>query len=256
MRPIRFKTSTAVVVALACIGCVSEEEMQRDRPPPEVGGRFSIGGFSAPTSDHPYGYEGELSAEELALRERSRRFDRTVWQGVLLGAVAGTVIGAVAGGDAEDAVGGAIIGASLGAIAGIYVASKQEQFADLEDQIESMTRDVRKSNEEAKALIASAKLVLAEARRRLVVVNRRLAEGKATQKVLQQERARAWGNRKVVEKAVQGGRDQQVVFESAKRSIVEKGAPASDTRALEAELQDYQRNLATLDEIAAQMGKA
>ncbi|AFL75297.1 hypothetical protein [Thiocystis violascens] len=87
--------------------------MGSGRPPAEVGGRFSIGGLELLEPTDNYGYTGELSPAEQALREQGRKFDRTVWQAVLIGSVAGTTIGAVAGGDAEDAVGGAIVGASI-----------------------------------------------------------------------------------------------------------------------------------------------
>ena len=247
---------SVVVAALVCAGCASEAEPQRDRPPPEVGGRFSIGGFSVATGDEPYGYEGELSETERRMREQSRRFDKTVWQGMLLGAVAGTVVGVVAGGDTEDAVGGAIVGASIGAIAGMYVASKQRQYATLEDQIESMTNDIQASNREAERLIESARLVLAEDRRRLSAVNASIHRGQATEKALAQERARAWGNRKVIEKAAQGARDQQLVFQSASQSLTENQAPAAGTPGLERALEAYQHNIEALDEIAGQMGKA
>ena len=248
-------TGAAVAVLLMLAGCAGGPSVYGDRPPPEVGGRFAIGGFSFGGPDQPYGYEGELSPEEIQLRERARRFEMTVWQGVVIGGVAGTLIGAVAGGDTQDAVGGAMIGGTLGGIAGVYVASKQEQYADTEDQLESMTKDVRESNRETEALIASIRTVLAEDRRRLAAVEARVRSGQATEDALRQERARVWGNRKVIAQAAQDAGDRYRVFDIAGDRFQSKhpGVAAGD---FDAALNDYKQNIDTLDEIADSLERA
>jgi len=251
----RFGVPVALTAAMLVAGCIAEELARPDRPPAEVGGRFSIGGFSLGPQGEPYGYKGNLSASEEKLREQGRKFDKTVWEGVLIGAVAGTLIGAVAGGDAEDAVGGAIVGGSIGALAGMYVAHKQKLYASAEDQLDSMIVDVRASNRGAEALIADAKTVLAEDKRRLAAVQDRYQKGQVTERELEQERARVWGNKKVVETAAVGARDQYRMFEGAKSSF-EKQNPGTTTRSFDQELGAYQRSVDLLDSVAASMAKA
>jgi len=251
----RFAVPVALAAAVSVVGCVTEGPAKPDRPPAEVGGRFSIGGFTLGPRGEPYGYQGDLSDSEKKLREQGRKFDKTVWQGVLIGAVAGTLIGAVAGGDAEDAVGGAIVGGSIGALAGMYVAHKQKVYASAEDQLDSMIGDIRTSNRDAEALIADAKTVLAEDRRRLAAVQARHRAGQATERELEQERARVWGNKKVVETAAVGARDQYRMFEGAKRSF-EKQNPGTSTRSFDQELGAYQRSVDLLDSVATSMAKA
>jgi hypothetical protein len=251
----RFGLLVAMTGAILAAGCTEEGSVRRDRPPAEVGGRFSIGGFSLGRQGEDYGFKGDLSASEEKLREQGRRFDKTVWEGVLIGAVAGTLIGAVAGGDAEDAVGGAIVGGSIGALAGMYVARKQKLYASVEDQLDSMIVDVRDSNRDAEALIADAKTVLAEDKRRLAAIQIRYQQGKATERELEQERARAWGNKKVVESAALGARDQYRMFEGAKRGF-EKQNPGTSTHSFDQELDAYQRSVDLLDSVAASMAKA
>jgi len=244
-----------LATTLMLIACTAGLETQTERPPAEVGGRFSIGGFSFGGKPDTFGYEGTLSPEEAALREQARKFDRTVWQGILIGAVVGTAVGVAAGGDTEDAVGGAIIGASVGAIAGIYVAHMQQRYANKEDQLDAMITDVRNSNRETETLIADVKTVIAEDRRRLASVQQRVAQGQAGAKELEQERGRVWGNRRVVEKAAVGGQDQYRMFEGAIQRF-QKNNPGVKTSGFEQALTSYRNNLATLDRLAASMAKA
>ncbi len=255
MIPSRGRGTLPAATTLLLIACTAGLETQTERPPAEVGGRFSIGGFSFGGKPDTFGYEGTLSPEEAALREQARKFDRTVWQGVLIGAVVGTAIGVAAGGDTEDAVGGAIIGASVGAIAGIYVARMQERYANKEDQLDAMITDVRNANRETETLIADVTTVIAEDRRRLSAVRQRVAQGQASAKALEQERGRVWGNRRVVEKAAVGGQDQYRMFESAIQRF-QKNNPGVKTSGFEQALKSYQSNLATLDRLAAGMAKA
>lgn len=243
-----------VTLTAACKN-TRESTLDFDRAPPEVGGRFSIGGFELLKPAEDYGYQGEFSASEQALRERSRKFDRTVWQAVILGAVGGTAIGLIAGGDAEDAIGGAIVGASLGALAGMYVANKQKQYAGREAQIQSMTADVRDSNRELAALIAEAESVIAADKKRLANVQARYARGKATESELKQERARIWSNRDVAEKAAQGARDQYIVFKQARQTLATQGSKTG-TQPLDREIERYQKSIDALDRIVISVVKA
>ena len=244
-----------LVTALTLAACDAGLETKTDQPPAEVGGRFAIGGFSFGGTAEKFGYTGELSGDEAALREQARKFDQTVWQGMLIGAVVGTAVGAVAGGDAQDAVGGAIVGAGVGAIAGMYVARMQQRYANTEDQLDAMIADVRNSNRATEALIADVQTVIAEDRRRLAAVQAKVARGQATTADLTQERGRAWGNRRVVEKAALGGQDQYRMFEGAIQRFQQKN-PGVKTANFDQELKGYRTRLENLDRLAASMAKA
>lgn len=250
-------TSIATAASLTLLaGCntLTDAGLNLNRAPPEVGNRFLVGAFELLKPADNYGYTGEFSPSEQALRERSRKFDRTVWQGALIGAVTGTAIGLVAGGDAEDAVGGAIVGAGLGALAGMYVANKQKQYSKQEEQLESITADVRGSNRELNALIAEAKAVVAADKKRLADIESRHKRGKATEAELKQVKARVWSNRDVTKKAAQGARDQYAMYKQAHQDLKSKGA--TKTRALEKELDSYRKSLDALDKIAVSVVEA
>jgi hypothetical protein len=242
-------------IALTLCACDSGQGTKTERPPAEVGGRWSIGGLSFGGTTDKFGYTGALSGDEAALREQASKFDQTVWQGTLIGAVVGTAVGVVAGGDAQGAVGGAIAGASVGALAGIYVARMQQRYASKEDQLNAMIVDVRRSNEASEALIANVQSVLAEDRRRLAAVQAQVARGQATAADLTQERGRVWGNRRVVEQAALGGQDRYRVFEGAVQRFQQQN-PQVNTAGLEQELATYRTKLETLDRLAGSMAKA
>jgi hypothetical protein len=244
-----------LVVAFSVPGCGPGEQTRTDQPPAEVGGCFTIAGLPIGGCGEDFGYKGAFSAEEAAMRAQARKFDRTVWEGALIGTVAGAAIGVLAGGDAKDAVGGAVLGANLGVIAGAYVAQLQQRYADQEDQLNAMITDVKTSNRETEALISQVRAVIAEDRRRLAAVQERVARGAATNADLLQERGHAWANRRVVEKASQGGQDQYQVFAGA-TSRFQQQHPGVTTAGLAAELTTYRAKLETLDTLAASMGKA
>ncbi len=146
------------------------------------------------------------------MRQQARNFNRTVWQGALIGAIAGGAIGVLAGGDTKGAVEGALIGSAVGAIAGAYAPRCRSAMPTR--RTSSTIADVQIANRETEALIADVRKVIVEDRR-LAEVQGRISRSQATQAELMQERGRAATNHRVVEQALQGGRDRYRVFSSA-----------------------------------------
>ena len=176
-------------------------------------------------------------------------FRRPLWEGVLIGASAGALWGVVQGKDTEGILKRALIGGAAGGLAGAYVATKQKQYSDKEDQLDSMTADVRKSNKETEDLIGSARQVLAEDKRRLASVERRYKAGQASQSDLDNTRRRVAENKAVVTEARKGAREQYSMFEGAEREYRQQN-PGADTRQLQSELRAYNDQIATLDGLA------
>jgi uncharacterized membrane protein len=194
----------------------------------------------------------QLTPAEERLRQQSRAFERTVWEGVLIGAGAGALWGALAGDDTKGILTKTAIGGAVGGLAGAYIATKQREFASAEDQLDSMIADVRQSNSEAEALIASMRDVIAEDRRRLAAVERRVRAGQATEAELAAARTRAAANRVVARDAVAGAREQYSMFSSAERGFRAEN-PGVGTSELERELRTYRTQIETLDDLADSM---
>ena len=255
IEPSSERIAVLVTTALILIACASGPETKSDRPPAEVGGCWSIAGYEHCDTTDTFGYKGSYSPDELALREQAKRFDLTVWQGALIGAVIGGAIGAASGGSASSAAGGATAGAAIGLIAGAYVAHLQDRYASKEDQLDAMTRDVANSNQKTAELIAKIRSVIAEDRRRLAAIQARVAHGQATAAELEQERGRIWSNRRVVEKATLGAKDQYSMFKDASQRY-QRSHAGTTTVALEQGLTQYRKNLESLDRLSASMVKA
>ena len=99
------------------------------------------------------------------MRAQSQAFDKTVWEGALIGGASTSLLMAVLSGQELAMLGGGA-GAAAGGLAGSYVANKQKQYSNKEDVLNSMTADVRQSNADSRALIASVRAVIDEDKRR------------------------------------------------------------------------------------------
>lgn len=196
--------------------------------------------------------ELDQTAAEERLRRQSRAFQRTVWEGALIGAGAGALWGALAGDDTKGILTKTAIGGAVGGLAGAYIATKQREFASAEDQLDSMIADVRQSNRDAEALIASIRDVIADDRRRLADVERRIGAGQGTQAELAAIRRRAEANRAVARDAAEGAHEQYSMFSNAERSFRTEN-PDVRTGDLERELRTYRAQIETLDDLADSM---
>ena len=209
-------------------------------------GTLPSGLSSASTTETQATAQADLTPAERRMREQSRAFQKTVWQGALIGAGAGAALGLIRGDDTKGVLTKAAIGGAVGGLAGVYVAHKQRQYSDKEDQLESMIVDVRKSNTETEQLIASARQVIAEDKRRLAAVEQRYRSGKATEAELAQTRQRIADNQAVIAQASTGAREQYQMFQGAEREFRQKN-PGTDTATLKRELDNYNQRIETLD---------
>lgn len=254
--------SSALVLALATAGCVTTAIQDAAGSATALASRL---GSSMPTSVSGASQAGAsssvddsgavLTPAEERLRRQSQAFQRTVWEGALIGAGAGALWGAIAGDDTRGILTKTAIGGAAGGLAGAYIASKQKSFASEEDQLDSMIADVQRSNREAEDLIASLREVIAEDRDRLAAVERRYRAGQATEAEVAATRKRVAVNRSIAQNAANGAREQYAMYSGAERSFQGKN-PNADTNKLRSELKTYQQQIETLDELADSMSVA
>jgi hypothetical protein len=257
----------ALFATMTLPGCAPVTQTKADAPSPSSTGdrvQSRIGGETArdftaspdssvQSSGRQRHDDDALSAAEQRMREQSRGFDRTVWEGTLTGAAGGAVWGLIGGGDTSDVVRDVAIGAALGSLSGAYVARKQKQYADKEDQLQAMILDVRESNEDAEAFIASVRAVIAEDKRRLAAIEKQHRQGGVAHPQLQREKERIDANRQVVVKAVDGAKQKYTMFEGAEQDY-HKRNPDTGTQGLQRELKTYSEHIETLDDLAESMG--
>jgi hypothetical protein len=212
-----------------------------------------LGGGS--TGTEYAGGDAELTPAERRMREQSRNFDKTVWQGALIGATGGALVGWLTGGDTKDVLKGAAIGAVVGGAAGAYVAHKQKEYSTREDQLDSMIADVRQTNRETEEYIETVRVVVAEDKRRLAAAETKYRKGSITQEELAKEKAGVAQNRNIVKDSVSGAREKADMFEGAERQFAEQN-PDVQTRELERELETFNRQINTLDGIVGELDVA
>lgn len=199
--------------------------------------------------------EKDLTADEKRLREQSKAFQKTVWEGALVGAGAGALWGVIRGDNGSEILKKAAIGGAVGGLAGVYVAQKQKQYSSKEDQLESMTSDVRQSNAETKDLIASVKAVIKEDKRRLADVTKRLKKGQATASEVETVRKRITDNQTVVAQASKGAHEKAGMFDGAAQTYRTQN-PSTDTAGLQKEIKTFNKQIETLDGLAKSISVA
>lgn len=246
---IRVTASRGAIMSLSaalCAGCVTPAETLSGL----AGGSSSMvrEPGAVGTAQTP-GESRELTPAERRMREQSRAFQRTVWEGVLIGAGAGALWGAIDSGDAKDILKKALIGGAVGGLAGAYIGHKQKQYSDKEDQLNSMIADVRESNQDAEELIVSVRQVIDEDKRRLASVEKRYKAGQVTEAELKSTRASVSENRTVVAQATKGAREKYSMFKGAEKAYREQN-PGTDTGRLQNELKAYNQQIETLDGLA------
>lgn len=254
--------SLIATLVLALPGCVSTPSGDSATggvsiPSVSIAG-VSLAGVTpsnATTTRTVAGDSDELEADERELRRRSRNFNRTIIEGAAYGAAAGALIGLLSDRDAKTTALYSLAGAGVGALAGTYLANKQRQYSAAEDQLDSMIADVRKSNDDTRQFISSARQVIAEDRRRLNEANARYAAGKSNKAELDRAVARARANREVIKKTKADAHKQADVYAKAEQDFKSTN-PNTSTSGLSSELSAFRDSLNTLDEVATGLERA
>jgi hypothetical protein len=153
-----------------------------------------------------------LTPAEMRMRQQASDFDRTLAEGVavgaLSGAAAGAGIGALAGGDNRGTA--ALIGAGIGAVlgglagygAGSYYAKKKGQYADQEQRLDSMIADARADNQKAEVLLRDTQTIAASDKQKLDQIKRDLAAKRISQEQARKELAAIDSNRQALETSI------------------------------------------------------
>ena len=164
--------SVAAVVsgALLLSSCASTDSAMSGL---KSGVELSVGWVGS-SIDRMTGPEEPLTPAEERLRQRATAFNRTIFEGMLVGmgggAAAGAGIGALSSNDrGKGALIGALIGAvggaAAGAAGGYYYANMKEQYANQEDRLDAMTTGLRDENAKLQATLVEARTVVAEKKR-------------------------------------------------------------------------------------------
>jgi hypothetical protein len=234
----------ALLLALLAAGCA--QSPQTTVLSTSSGGGTTVSSQGAETVS--------LTPVERRMREQSQAFQRTVWEGALLGAGTTSLLAAfLTGQEMAMLAGGA--GATAGGLGGAYIANKQKMYATKEAVLESMTADVRKSNLDTESLIASVREVIAEDRRRLAALQRQVSRSEAAGAALAAERRRIADNRAVMKQASQGAREKLSMFQGAERQYRQSN-PGTNTARMQQQLNAFNQSIQSLDGLVQSVSAA
>lgn len=149
-----------------------------------------------------------LTPAEERVRQQSSDYDRTIAEGIGVGALAGAALGAGIGaaasggnrgkGAAIGAVIGGLVGAAAGGITGQYYGEKKKQYANEEQLLDSIIADLETENRRLDTLVADTRTVVAADQRKLDQVRNDLVANRVSRQEASRRLAAVDSNRKVL----------------------------------------------------------
>lgn len=190
--------------------------------------------------------QSTLSPAEKRLREQADTFNQTVVEGAVAGCVAGLLVGLLAGGNnrGQGAAIGCAAGAAVGGATGYYIADKQEQYANEEARLDSMTDDVRKDNQRLADMIATSRQVIAEDSKTLDGLNQKIASGQMSKEKAKQELARIDENTQYMQKTLAKLKEKHDEYVQAR---AQTQGSAQRAQAMDKEIGTLEKQIAQLE---------
>lgn len=152
------------------------------------------------------------SQAERDLAKQARAFQKTVAEGMAVGAI----ISFGVGGNSSDLGDTLLTGVTLGAAAGTYVALLQRRYATKERRLEKARDDVESANKALEAAIATMRAVLTQQRSELAAIRKTTQSNSA----LAREVSEARRNLRNMERAIDGAEGWRREF-SDSRSVLQ-----------------------------------
>lgn len=196
----------------------------------------------------------DLTPAERKLCERAAAFNKTVWQGALTGAVLVVIYNILSGGgSSNDAWINPEVGAAVGMLAGYYIASKKQEYANRKDILDSIIADIRQKNQQSYELIVSIQEVVAHLKREINKLNKQYQRGVITKSRLKSEIDQVIKRRNEIKRTITKATAQLLVFTSAKEKYEEEYS-SSNTISLDEEIKILQNNIDNMREISKELG--
>ncbi len=142
----------------------------------------AIGLSACQTTSRGAAGDASLTPAQRQLRSETARFNQTVGEGALIGAVAGGLLGALAGGDnpLAGAAIGAAAGAAVGAGAGYFVASQNESYATEEARLEAEIAAAQNEVASYQRIVSAAQAVVDGHKQRIAQLNAQYRQGQVS----------------------------------------------------------------------------
>lgn len=194
----------------------------------------------------------ELTPVQRKLNEQVAAFNKTVWEGILVGCIGGTIVGILISDDPASIIDATSIGCAVGSMAGSYVANRQEKYSNREDALDSIIADLHQKNQKINELITTMREVIAEDKRKIDALNKEYQQGLITAEQLFREFAIVKLDRNNITQALHNANKQLAFFKDAKQTY-ERDNPGTNTVKLDKEVHTFQESIATMNNIVKQL---
>jgi hypothetical protein len=197
-----------------------------------------------------------LTPAQRQLRQETARFNQTVGEGAVIGAVAGGLIGALAYSDnpLAGAAIGAAAGGALGAGAGYFVATQNESYATEEDRLEAEIAAARQEVASYQRIVSSAQAVVDQHKARIAQLNGQLRQGQITASQYRTQTASMEADLQEIRTAIDGNRETaQALQQRIAEQRAAGGAGAAELTQAHQELVAERREL---ERLANELGDA
>lgn len=147
-----------------------------------------------------------LSPEQRQLRQQADRFNQTVTEGAVIGAIGGALLGALINRDnpGRGMLIGGVAGAGVGAGAGYAVASQQQQYASQEQRLNSLIQASEQEIQANRQAIAATEQVVRSQRANIAQLRQAHANGQIDANRYRSELARVQEDREAIARLVEG----------------------------------------------------
>lgn len=202
-----------------------------------------------------------LTPAERELREDRKRFNDTVFAGVLTGAVGGAAVGAVAalatGGDSKRvrnaAVGGAVIGGLALGVDGYVTAKREQAQRDNIRATQAAAADVQQGNAQLRSYLETSNRVLAEGKARLARLRADVAAKRVSADAAQAARDREQRNLDSMKETLAEAKKARGEYAEASGKIIDS---PDGKRNLDAEIQRMNQQIGQLEANVNEYGRA
>ena len=185
--------------------------------------------------------DASLTPEQRQLRAEADRFNQTIGEGALFGALGGAALGALLGGDdpLAGAAVGAAAGAAVGAGAGYLVAAQNESYATEEARLDAQIQAARRDAARYRTIAVTTRSVVDGHKETIARLNSQYRAGQITAADYRTEVASVSGDLQSIETLI-----------DENRTLV--GAYETEIASLQGARQDATQLIAARDEMVEQ----
>jgi hypothetical protein len=200
--------------------------------------------------------DANLTPAQRELRAQTARFNQTVAEGAIAGALVGGVIGALASNDnpLAGAAIGAGAGAAVGAGAGYFVASQNESYATEEARLNAEIRAAQREVRSYQQIVDATQRVVDQHKATISQLSQQYRQGEITADQYRRQTEDIQTDIEQIRLSIDANRDQTQAIQARLGDLRQQGRNPAELAEAEQQLRAQRRQLeGQLDDLLASM---